>query len=134
MSPRLKALLKRFRRDERGSATIEAVLWLPMFVIFFVMIADVSLVFFRQTEVLRVVQDGNRALSVGRFGGAAEVEQFVKDTIAPMTTRAQVTTTVNSGVINTKALVPVEDLVAVGMFNFLNGYNIAVQSNHYVEW
>lgn len=75
----------------------------------------------------------------GRFrlavsGGAAEVEQFVKDTIAPMTTRAQVTTTVNSGVINTKALVPVEDLVAVGMFNFLNGYNIAVQSNHYVEW
>jgi hypothetical protein len=74
----------------------------------------------------------------GAFGwpvrGAAEVEQFVKDTIAPMTTRAQVTTTVNSGVINTKALVPVEDLVAVGMFNFLNGYNIAVQSNHYVEW
>lgn len=69
MSPRLKALLKRFRRDERGSATIEAVLWLPMFVIFFVMIADVSLVFFRQTEVMRVVQDGNRALSVGRFGG-----------------------------------------------------------------
>ena len=69
MSPRLMALLKRFRRDERGSATIEAVPWLPLFVIFFVMIADVSLVFFRQTEVLRVVQDGNRALSVGRFGG-----------------------------------------------------------------
>ena len=134
MSPRLMALLKRFRRDERGSATIEAVPWLPLFVIFFVMIADVSLGFFRQTEVLRVVQDGNRALSVGRFGGAAEVEQFVKDTIASMTTRAQVTTTVNSGVINTKALVPVEDLVAVGMFNFLNGYNITVQSNHYVEW
>ena len=40
----------------------------------------------------------------------------------------------NSGVIDTVALVPVEDLVAVGMFNFLNGYNIAVQSNHYVEW
>jgi Flp pilus assembly protein TadG len=134
MSPRFVGYFKRFRRDERGSATIEAVLWLPLFVIFFVMIADVSLVFFRQTEVLRVVQDGNRALSVGRLAGAAEVEQFVKDRIAPMTTRAQVTTTVDSGVIDTRALVPVEDLVAVGMFNFLNGYDIAVQSSHYVEW
>ena len=132
MSLRFVGYFKRFRRDERGSATIEAVLWLPLFVIFFVMIADVSLVFFRQTEVLRVVQDGNRALSVGRLAGAAE--QFVKDRIAPMTTRAQVTTTVDSGVIDTRALVPVEDLVAVGMFNFLNGYDIAVQSSHYVEW
>jgi Flp pilus assembly protein TadG len=134
MSLRFKGYLKRFRRDEHGSATIEAVLWLPMFVIFFVMIADVSLVFFRQTEVLRVVQDANRALSVGRFSGPAETEEYVRTVIAPLTTRAQVTTTVNSGVIDTVALVPVEDLVAVGMFNFLNGYNIAVQSNHYVEW
>jgi len=134
MSPRIMGYMKRWHRDERGSATIEAVLWLPMFVIFFVMIADVSLVFFRQTEVLRVVQDANRALSVGRFSGAAETEEYVKTAIAPLTTRAQVTTTVNSGVIDTVALVPVEDLVAVGMFNFLNGYNIAVQSNHYVEW
>jgi len=134
MSPRFMGYFERFRRDERGSATIEAVLWLPMFVIFFVMIADVSLVFFRQTEVLRVVQDANRALSVGRFSGPAETEEYVKTAIAPLTTRAQVTTTVNTGVIDTVALVPVEDLVAVGMFNFLNGYNIAVQSNHYVEW
>ena len=47
MTPRLKSFLQRFRREEGGSATIEAVLWLPFFVIFFVMIADVSLVFFR---------------------------------------------------------------------------------------
>ncbi len=134
MSPRLGTFMKRFRRDERGSATIEAVLWLPFFVIFFVMIADVSLVFFRQTEVLRVVQDANRALSVGRFSGPAETEDYVKTAIAPLTTRAQVTTSVNSGVIGTRALVPVDDLVAVGMFNFLTGYYVAVESNHYVEW
>ena len=134
MSPRLGTFMKRFRRDERGSATIEAVLWLPFFVIFFVMIADVSLVFFRQTEVLRVVQDANRALSVGRFSGPAETENYVKTAIAPLTTRAQVTTSVNSGVIGTRALVPVDDLVAVGMFNFLTGYYVAVESNHYVEW
>lgn len=134
MSPRLGTLVKKFRRDERGSATIEAVLWLPFFVIFFVMIADVSLVFFRQTDVLRVVQDGNRALSVGRLGSASEVETFVKDRISPLTNAAQVTTTVDNGVIDTRALVPVEDLVAVGMFNFLSGYYVAVDSSHYVEW
>lgn len=134
MSPRLGTLVKKFRRDERGSATIEAVLWLPFFVIFFVMIADVSLVFFRQTDVLRVVQDGNRALSVGRLGSASEVETFVKDRISPLTNAAQVTTTVDNGVIDTRALVPVEDLVAVGMFNFLSGYYVAVESSHYVEW
>ena len=134
MTPRLKSFLQRFRREEGGSATIEAVLWLPFFVIFFVMIADVSLVFFRQTEVLRVVQDANRAFSVGRLGSASETEQFVKDRIAPLTTSAQVKTTIESGVIDTRALVPVEDLVAVGMFNFLSGYFVAVESNHYVEW
>lgn len=91
MSPRLKALLRRFRRDERGSATIEAVIWLPMFVIFFVMIADVSLVFFRQTEVqslyapseLKVGRDdncsdggGSRLISLGGMKFAAHLAVF----------------------------------------------------------
>ena len=49
---------KAFRRETDGNATIEAVLWLPLFVVFLVMIADVSFVFHRQSQIMNIVQDG----------------------------------------------------------------------------
>ncbi len=129
-----RRLAKKFHADERGSATIEAVLWLPAFVFLFVMIADVSLVFHRQSQILRVTQDANRAYSVGRLSNNAATEDFIKSALANLSSRVTATTVVTGGVIKSDVRVPVVDLVAVGVFKFLRGYNISVRAEHFLEY
>jgi len=129
-----RKLLTKFHRTEDGSATVEAVLWLPFFVLTFVMIADTSFVFQRQAEIQRIVQDANRLYSVGFLHSESETVDWVKTALTPLSTGASVTATEDGGVIRTRALVPVEDLVAVGMFGFLSGYNIGVQTEQVIEF
>jgi Flp pilus assembly protein TadG len=126
--------IRKFRNDESGSATVEAVLWLPLFVVFFVMVADVSFVFHRQAQTLRIVQDANRALSVGRLTSEDETEDFIVAALSGLTTGPIVSTTIDAGVITTRTLLPVSDLTAVGMFDFISDYNILVTSQHFVEY
>lgn len=130
----LRHMGRRFRRDEEGGATIEAVLWLPMFIVFFVMVADVSFIFHRQSQILRVTQDANRAFSVGRFDSESETETFIESTLRELSQSTNAATTVADGVISTSVRIPVEDLVAVGFFSFLADYDIEVIAEHFLEY
>ncbi|MDA5094983.1 pilus assembly protein [Aliiroseovarius sp. KMU-50] len=123
-----------FWKREDGGVTIEAVLWVPMFVIILAMIADVSLVFFRQSTILRTVQDANRAYSIGRITSEEATAKYVTDSLATLSSTATATTTQSLGIVQTTASVPVSDLTAVGVFNFLSGYNIGVSARHYIEY
>ncbi|WP_281982454.1 TadE/TadG family type IV pilus assembly protein [Thalassorhabdomicrobium marinisediminis] len=123
-----------FKKDDAGSATIESVLWQPLFVMFFVLIADVSFVFHRQTHILTVLQDGNRALSVGRLASLDELKDFVRERISYLSDNTEIDSVISSGVVTTQVQVPVHDLVAVGMFDFLANYNINVGSQHFIEY
>lgn len=125
---------KKFRTNESGSATIEAVLWFPMFVLLLVMVADVSFVFFGQAQAMRILQDGNRAFSVGRITSESDTEVFVVSALAPLTPNPTVTTSLSQGVITTIAEIPVSDLAKIGGFSFLSGYNIIVKSEHFLEY
>lgn len=130
----LRTLIGRFRDSESGSATIEAVLWFPMFVVLLVMVTDVSFVFHRQSQLYRIVQDANRSLSTGRFSTTAATESYIENLFRNVSQNVNATTTVSSRVISTSVVVPVEDLVAIGYFNFLDGYNITVQSDQFQEY
>lgn len=125
---------KKFSANESGSATIEAVLWFPMFVLLLVMVADVSFVFFGQAQAMRILQDGNRAFSVGRITSESDTEVFVVSALAPLTPNPTVTTSLSQGVITTIAEIPVSDLAKIGGFSFLSGYNIIVKSEHFLEY
>lgn len=130
---RVFASLKRFKMSQDGSATIEAVLWFPMFIVILVMVTDVSFVFHRQSQVFRVVQDANRAFSVGRLSSSAETETYIENVFSNISQGINATTQVSSGIISTSVTIPVEDLVAIGYFSFLRGYNITVQASQYQE-
>lgn len=125
---------KKFRTNESGSAPIEAVLWFPMFVLLLVMVADVSFVFFGQAQAMRILQDGNRAFSVGRITSESDTEVFVVSALASLTPNPTVTTSLSQGVITTIAEIPVSDLAKIGGFSFLSGYNIIVKSEHFLEY
>ena len=125
---------RRFRSGDAGSATVEGVLWMPAFVMFFVLIADVSFVFHRQTQMLTVLQDGNRALSVGRLASEEELNDFILERVTYLSANASVESVVSGGVVTTSLQVPINDLVAVGMFNFLSDYSINVASQQFIEY
>lgn len=54
-----------FLRDEHGSATIEFVLWVPVFVVLLVATTDASILYLHHTEMWNVSRDVARRISVG---------------------------------------------------------------------
>jgi len=65
----------RFLRDERGSATIEFVLWVPVFVVLLVATTDATILYLAHTEMWNVSRDIARRLAVGDITEAQAVEE-----------------------------------------------------------
>lgn len=134
-SPRRGALrLRPWMRGEDGSVSVEAALWLPIFMGLILLITNTSLVFYGQSQAMRVVQDANRAFSTGRLATEAEVQAFVVERLAPLTAQPIVETVVHQGVIYTTAQLPVEDLAHIGTLNMFSGYHVNVASQFFVEY
>ena len=129
--------------SEDGTATVETVLWLPALFMIFILIINASFVFYKQSIMMRVIQDANRALSVGRIGPVDDLaaavdntETYIEERISGFASHGTVKTTVNSstGVITTTVSVPISDLIFNGNFNILTGFSISAQSQHFVEY
>jgi len=134
-TPRRNGLrLDRWLRGQDGSVSVEAALWLPIFMGLILLITNTSLVFYGQSQAMRVVQDANRAFSTGRLATEADVRQFIIDRLAPLTAEPIVETVVHQGVIYTTAQLPVEDLAHIGTLNMFSGYHVNVASQFFVEY
>ncbi len=125
--------IHRFAGSESGAATIEAVLWLPVFVFLFAMLADVALVFGGQAQILRVVQDTNRAVSIGRITSADDAEAAILAQITGLTSNATAETTLVSGVIHSSVSVPLADLTATRLIGAFDSLSLTVTSQHMAE-
>lgn len=125
--------LHRFLRKEDGAATIEAVLWLPFFIMLFGVLADVSMVFYNQSRLLRIVQDANRNMAVGRLTDVQATEDFVETVARSVSARVRATTNVTAGLINTTATVPVQDLDLLGMAGMFRGVTMTVRAEQLME-
>jgi Flp pilus assembly protein TadG len=64
----------RFLRDERGAATIEFVLWVPVFVILLVATTDATILYLTHTEMWNVSRDIARRVAVGDMTSAQAVD------------------------------------------------------------
>lgn len=129
-SPRLRAL---WARDD-AAVSVDAVLWMPVFIFLFALLADVSLILGDQARVLRVVQDTNRAVSIGRIRTSEDAEQYIRDQISDLSPNAEVDTVVDdAGVIHSTVILPVSDLTATRMVNALKGMNVTVTAQHMAE-
>ena len=69
--------VSQFLRDEHGSATIEFVLWVPVFVILLVATTDATILYLHHTEMWNVSRDVARRVAVGDLSesDAADVVQ-----------------------------------------------------------
>jgi len=131
--PALAGRFARFGRGECGSATVEAVLWLPVFVGALCLVADFSMIFNGETLATRVVEDANRKYSVNWFTDTDQVETAVKSALVSLSPNATVQSSDDGVTVTTRVLLDTDDLVATGWFDFLTGRSVAVQSSQMLE-
>ncbi|MFZ5962147.1 TadE/TadG family type IV pilus assembly protein [Thalassococcus sp. BH17M4-6] len=133
----MKSPFKRTRcfcRDEDGAQTIEAVIWLPVFVMFIVLIIDVSSVFNRQSEMLRIVQDANRSFATGRLSSSDAAEAFVQTALGSLAASTTVTTTLIDGIISTRLTIPATALMPINSIPIFRDKDVVVANQQLAEF
>ena len=111
-------------RREDGSATVETVLWLPLFFAAFGLMTDAAMVFNGHSRVTRILQDANRNLSVGRFVDEDETETYILAALNALAPNATASTTVTAGVATSVVQVPATDLEILVSVRLLSALNI----------
>ena len=123
----------RFLRDESGTLSVESVLWLPIYILFFALIADVSMVFHNQTKAMRIVQDANRLASRGILEDAASVRETVEARVRTISANAEVTSAFGVDTVATTVVMPARDMTMIGLVGALSTLNVTISSMHLVE-
>ncbi len=124
-----------FLSREEGTATVEAVIWVPIFAILLGIIMNLSMVFFNKSQIIRVVQDGNRAFSLGRLEDAAAVEAYIANNLSYLGSNMSIETIVSGGEIDTYFSTPAADLMPFTMIGAaFVGIDIGVHAQHLIEF
>ena len=129
---RLQSLARFLKRDD-GTATVETVLWFPLFIAVFGLMLDMAMIFHGQAKVLRIVQDGNREYSIGRLTTPDAAETYIENTLALMDIQATATTTEVAGVAHTLVRVPANQLQVLGYFSAFSGLQLSIPAEHMIE-
>lgn len=121
--------------SECGSATIESLLWLPIFIAFFALVADTAMVFNNRSLAIKLVQDTNRARAVGRLETDAAARAFLSDRIKAMspTAKASVVTSPTTRIVTSSLQIPAHEIDAIGLFGRLAKIDVVVQAQHMME-
>jgi Flp pilus assembly protein TadG len=131
---RILSILTSGKDDESGNVTIEFVLWVPLVAFLLLLTVDVGQIFLKQAQATRLVQDANRALSVGKIRTTGATEAFIKDRLAGFSTAVTAQTTVNASIISTTARIPLRDLAITQALPIGEGAMITIQSSHMLEF
>ncbi len=132
----VRTLGKRFFKREDGTATVAAVLWFPIFIGVFGLMVDSAMIFHGQSKVLRVVQDANRNLSIGRLDNDAEVITYINAQLALVgvtPSRTEAISDMTTGIVSTLVVVPASELQLLGYFSVLNNLEVPVTAQHMRE-
>ena len=126
---------KRVARDERGAVTVEAVLWIPLFIFVVMLITNAALAFYAKGEASRIVQNANRAYSTQVLGTKDAVETWVEGAFT-RSVNDDATTTISADktLVTTQLSFPVRDVVAFNLVSIPVSWKITVRSEHYVEF
>ena len=128
-----KKWIRRFAQGDSGVATIEAILWFPLFFFMLFLVVEGSIVFNKQTMAMRVVQDVNRSAAVGVFPTDQSAEQALLARIHPISPNAQVNTRFENGLTISSVQMPVRNLSGLGFFGKNTNFNVSVSSQQLLE-
>lgn len=106
-----------FLRDERGSQTIQFVLWVLPLSFLLIIVTDASFLYLTHTEMWNVARDTARRMSAGQLLTATEAEAHVATQLSqydhPFTVTAGYDLTTSMSVVIS---VPIADAAIFGLF------------------
>ncbi len=106
--------LRRFIRDQTGTATIEFVLWVPLYVITLVAVTDASILYLTHTEMWNAARDSARRISVGAMA-AADAPDRAKEKLL-LSGRTYTLAASDAGLVVVQISVNVGDASVFGFF------------------
>lgn len=122
-----------FRGDESGAATIEAVLWLPLFIFLFVMILDAAMIFTNHSRALKVIHDANRAYATGTFTSCAQVTSFIEGRVQVFAPTAVAACSRSGGFTTASVSMSSGELDLSGATGMFGGLTVVAQSQQLIE-
>jgi Flp pilus assembly protein TadG len=130
----MKKLLHRFRTSEEGSATIETLIWIPVFVWVAAMILNTTLILFQKNQAFRIVQDANRILSTGYMQTTTETQAYIAGHIASFAPEATISTVIDDGVVTSSVDYQVSNLFMPNVVTDLMNITISISAQHFMEY
>lgn len=124
--------IRTFAKSEDGTATVEAVIWLPTFFYILILSVNVTMIFHGYSRVLRVVEDANRGLSIGRIESEADAVTAIKDNL-PNYWDVRPTVTISNGLIVTEVKVATSDMSLLSTMAVFAGSDITIKTQQYLE-
>ena len=123
---------RRFLRRDSGNMSVEAVLWLPMFMLLMIVIVDATMVFSRRAQAIRIVQDTNRGMSMYRLTTELEAQDFLLSRIQQFSPTAQASTVYDptTGLIRTALAMPLHEIDAMGFFDLFPQFQMVIVLFH----
>ncbi len=82
-----------FLDDDKGSETIQFVMWVPLFAFLLVIVTDASILFLNHTEMWNVARDTARRMAAGQLTSAADAESYAAEQLTLHDNPYQITAT-----------------------------------------
>ena len=130
---RLMKNISNAARDENGSLSIEALFWFVTLCLIGTLMLDGSAIFYQQTQIMRVMQDADRAYSMNSLKTTDEHKAYIIGRIKPVSSNVKVDNAVINNILVTQVSVPAGDLAITGMFGPLNRISLGFTAKHVVE-
>lgn len=118
---------RNYARSEDGSATVEFVLWVPVFVLILGLVVDVCFFFLAQSRLYDVTADATRRWALGDIATQADAEAFVENNAGFNGATPVATGTASGGQKTIVATIPASGVTLFGILGFVSGNNIEVR-------
>ncbi len=124
--------IRRFIRDQTGTATIEFVLWVPVYVILLVAVTDASILYLSHTEMWNAARDTARRISVGGIN-AADAPGYASNKLL-LSGRTYTLSASDAGPVMVEISVNVGDASIFGFFKPVLGRQLTARVGMWKEW
>ncbi|MDD9921745.1 MAG: pilus assembly protein [Boseongicola sp.] len=124
---------KTFCKQEQGTISVEAVLWLPLYLVFFAMIVDVSNMMHSRSVAMRIIEDANRHAVTGYLTNQEEVFSQIAVNMQSVSDSPSVDVTWTDDDIATVVSYPASDAQIIGLISMFTNIDLTVTSYNRFE-
>ena len=128
----LCAKVRRFKKEEDGSASVEFVLWMPVFVAILMLTIDASLLFMNQSNYWSVSRDTARLVSRHALN-EDEAKDYAEARAKRGRASPSATVVINGSLVTVTVSAPASSVSVFNALGLASGVNIDASVTHTME-